>query len=526
MGPLATNIWKSLFTVHELTEIMRQKDDKDFAELLNRMRTMESDKLSDGDIATLKSRMLTPEDKHYPQNAPHLYTTNKQVDNFNTDMFDRSAGVKVQIPSLDTVNGDFSKSVKERLVQALPCDVSKTAGLMTIVPVAVGMVYEVTANLNIEDGLVNGACCVVKHIEYKQANTDRPSVVWVQFEDDKTGVETRRTYKHLQTADVLYSWTPIFDTQQTFLYNKKTYIRIQFPLRPAAAKTIHKSQGCTLQNVVFDMTSSRKQSHMHYVAFSRVRKLSDLHILNLNVEKMSVDPAVRDEMTRMYKDAKLQLCYTPPYHLPPQKLKVAFLNVRSLVLHHRDMQNDPNIINHDVILCAKTKLKPSISDASLSLEAFNIERNDQKHTTTPHHGLVMYSGNNIQLHDVQSFSSFDFECLSAKVAKNTQSLQVIAVYKSPKCPYSKLKSEIQAHVFSVLDFDKPYVVLGDFNINISENNDFENWMNETFHCRQIIHSATTDNNSTLDLIFTNVSNLESSYIECCWTDHKLVYCAL
>ena len=34
---LATNIWKEYFTLFELTEITRQKDDKEFAELLNRL---------------------------------------------------------------------------------------------------------------------------------------------------------------------------------------------------------------------------------------------------------------------------------------------------------------------------------------------------------------------------------------------------------------------------------------------------------------------------------------------------------
>ncbi|XP_070537059.1 uncharacterized protein [Ptychodera flava] len=37
-GPLALNIWKDLFKMFELTDIMRQKDDLDFAQLLNRVR--------------------------------------------------------------------------------------------------------------------------------------------------------------------------------------------------------------------------------------------------------------------------------------------------------------------------------------------------------------------------------------------------------------------------------------------------------------------------------------------------------
>ena len=52
---LASNIWTEYFTLFELTEIMRQKDDKEFAELLNRLR---EGKHSEEDIAILKQRFL------------------------------------------------------------------------------------------------------------------------------------------------------------------------------------------------------------------------------------------------------------------------------------------------------------------------------------------------------------------------------------------------------------------------------------------------------------------------------------
>ena len=38
-GPLASNLWTENFKIYELTQIMRQKDDKTFAELLNRLCT-------------------------------------------------------------------------------------------------------------------------------------------------------------------------------------------------------------------------------------------------------------------------------------------------------------------------------------------------------------------------------------------------------------------------------------------------------------------------------------------------------
>ena len=49
---LATNSWNDLFTLFELTDIMRQKDDRPFAELLNRLR---EGKHSKNDIECLKT---------------------------------------------------------------------------------------------------------------------------------------------------------------------------------------------------------------------------------------------------------------------------------------------------------------------------------------------------------------------------------------------------------------------------------------------------------------------------------------
>ncbi len=37
-GSLATNLWKTYFTMFELTEVMRQKNDQPYAELLNCVR--------------------------------------------------------------------------------------------------------------------------------------------------------------------------------------------------------------------------------------------------------------------------------------------------------------------------------------------------------------------------------------------------------------------------------------------------------------------------------------------------------
>ena len=62
----------------ELTEIMRQKDDKDFAELLNCLR---EGKQTQDDLTVLKSRLLKskPGDPNYPASLTHVFSSNALV---------------------------------------------------------------------------------------------------------------------------------------------------------------------------------------------------------------------------------------------------------------------------------------------------------------------------------------------------------------------------------------------------------------------------------------------------------------
>ena len=92
-------------------------------------------------------------------------------------------------------------------------------------------------------------------------------------------------------------------------------MKIQFPLRPSAGKTIHKSQGDTLDEVVVNMNSKCKAKipHIHYVALSRVRSLDSLHIVDLNKDRIAVSESGKEGLQRMKKDAPLILCFTTLY---------------------------------------------------------------------------------------------------------------------------------------------------------------------------------------------------------------------
>lgn len=71
------------FQMITLNEIMRQKDDLVFAEMLNRLRVKnKSDELSEADRALLSQCITEPE--LCPPEVLHMYATNKQVDAHNS----------------------------------------------------------------------------------------------------------------------------------------------------------------------------------------------------------------------------------------------------------------------------------------------------------------------------------------------------------------------------------------------------------------------------------------------------------
>lgn len=67
---------------------------------------------------------------------------------------------------------------------------------------------------------------------------------------------------------------------------------IQYPLNLAYATTIHKSQGATLDELWCDLGSLWEPGHA-YVALSRLREPSGLHIVRWNQKSIIVDPAVQ-----------------------------------------------------------------------------------------------------------------------------------------------------------------------------------------------------------------------------------------
>ncbi|XP_065942483.1 uncharacterized protein [Magallana gigas] len=111
---LASNLWKDHFSIFELDEIMRQKDDLAFAQLLNRLRY---NAMTPEDLNIIKNCMVTETSDNYPHHAPHLFTQSSKVDAYNNQMIEKLEGEKVTVNSVDSVIKDYSKELKGKAAQ-------------------------------------------------------------------------------------------------------------------------------------------------------------------------------------------------------------------------------------------------------------------------------------------------------------------------------------------------------------------------------------------------------------------------
>src|SRR5208282_815336 len=144
--------------------------------------------------------------------------------------------------------------------------------------------YELSVNFNVADGLANGAGGTVKKVTLAGNEQHASGIIWVQLDGEKVGCQTRTENRHMCSIETDLKWTPIMPVSRQFQVGRSKsnqVMRKQFPFRHSAAKTIHRSQGDTLDQVVVDFTTNRKEAHSHYVGLSRVRSLDGLFILNL-----------------------------------------------------------------------------------------------------------------------------------------------------------------------------------------------------------------------------------------------------
>ena len=148
----------------------------------------------------------------------------------------------------------------------------QTGNLRNVLQLKVGASIMVTNNIDVNDGLTNGARGTVTNIITDQ-NQQKIQAILVQFDNQAIGEDAKKKskYKHINKDAV-----PIVQSEVSFPVKGASSFNVtrrQFPLMPAWAVTSHKCRGLTLAKIVVDMSPEKGtyQPGQAYVAFSRVR---------------------------------------------------------------------------------------------------------------------------------------------------------------------------------------------------------------------------------------------------------------
>ena len=252
----ASQLWL-LFQLCELEGNQRAAKDPEWAAILARIRV---GKWTEEDIQRLRG-MKSNSNKQPAPKAVHLYPTRRAVAESNRlyieDHINRTGAKLYESPALD-INVKTGAPLTPELVWADP---ENTGGLEALFRVAIGARVMLRHNLDIQDGLVNGACGFVENIDADE-NTGEIERIWVDFEKDagaKWCAENETSFVAITRRSATY-----LDTEGS------KASRLQFPMVLAKATTIHKSQAATLHDGAHcRLDATCKEEGQAYVALSR-----------------------------------------------------------------------------------------------------------------------------------------------------------------------------------------------------------------------------------------------------------------
>ena len=268
LNDIAPNGWEKM-QLHELTQSMRQKDMK-FIKCLNNIRTTVPLPGSEEDTMLQSHELkIHPNHENYPHDAMHVYAQNVHCDEWNENRLKLLPGKQYTNIAIDSKKDDCTELANV----TMPTNPCETGNLCTVLTIKFHARVMITTNIDVADGLTNGAMGTVTNVILDQT-TGKMNVILGAFDSQHVGQETRCTsiYHTLHQNAV-----PIHLTQTSFQAT-----RTHFPLTLAWAVTIHKCQGLTLPEIVIDMTPAKGKFRPGeaYVALSRVRTLETLYIIN------------------------------------------------------------------------------------------------------------------------------------------------------------------------------------------------------------------------------------------------------
>nr|XP_029713647.1 uncharacterized protein LOC115257831 [Aedes albopictus] len=508
-------LWQSL-EFYPLVRVMRQSDEQ-FSTVLTKIGN--GARLSVEETKLIESRFRTAEwCKENVPNAIRLFHRNLDVDQYNNDVLRDTEGQDCLAE--DTFSGYRSD---EQLASARnklhKMSVVEAGGLPYLLRLTIGMPYMITTNVEVDDGIVNGAIGQLMYVDRNEDDPHQQTVkLWFKFENDTIGSMLRvksRPLVYSRPGILQPNWTPITKRSANITLGSMKCKRVQFPVVSACALTVHKSQGGTFPQIVYNYEKGQEQQ-LVYVGLSRVSSLDGLYLTNAKNEfkfhhaKGSDSPKMKELRTEMERLSNHRLTTLSDELVTfvenrGSGVVLVSANVQSLNAHAQDIATDHVLMTGDLLALSETWQD---NEVSTQIEGFT-SISQSKRIGTRAAGVAIYQKTGAT--NVAVPHSLEKACASHDVELGLSDEYGDVVLLSTTTKQKKFF--LARNLFMYMRSSMPIIVTGDFNIDISkaENIEFIDFMKQYLHLELATDpsQATTLGGSCLDLIFTRKIRAES-----------------
>ncbi|MEW8547603.1 MAG: AAA family ATPase [Candidatus Thiodiazotropha sp.] len=526
VAALYGSLWKKHFKFIELKEVMRQKEDSQFANTLNRFRLNQQ---TEEDMLLIQSRQVETNDVTYPVGALHIFAFNKEVDRHNSRMLQN-----LNVPTITIVAVDSKKDQQTGRV-AMASHGAKESGVLKELKLAVGARVMMTTNVNVDDGLVNSAAGTVTGFlptppaaQDPEFSSYKPKYVLVHFDDARVGEATRAKLKKMIPDQVS---TPVSQAEVLVKKRKISGKRIQFPLTLAWGITIHKSQGRTVEELVVSTSGSFKCGQM-YTALSRVKSLEGLHILgDFQKNQVKTDERSIQELQRLIQRSKFKMEVPEAVAVSSELyFKLSLININSLKPHHKSLSEDTNISGSSIIALTETWLKNTdSSDGIMISDDYGLLRKDHYSARgIPQGGIALNIHKDFLIvRDLRyRVAQLQYLCilLSDRRDRDTR-LLIVVIYNPPAVPAAVFLKQLDSLLCHIPCDSVTTILCGDFNIDgAGESKQSKDLEKVTSHYgfHQFVSAPTHKRGSTLDHVYINRNIQQSVLVSCIpvhYSDH-------
>ena len=370
---LVQSHWEQ-FEVISLIENHRQEGDKEFANILNRIRVGE---ITESDMQVLQVR-VRPEGHPDLRGATVIASTHKVVNKYNRLALDQIESEQVEIEAINSHNNipNFRPKINEKRGTVGP-----TAYLQTL-QLKRGCRVMMIDNIDISDCLCNGSSGTLMAII--KDSQRQVKYLMVQFDNRDSGQEMRRGHPELSKAfpgctplkKQIISYTTSANAKG---FRSNTAIVQQFPLIICFASTTHKIQGQTIvapRKVAVDLRTVFG-ANQAYVMLGRVQQLEQLYIIgSLPENKIYVDKNAAKQLEIM-KNKSLNKNKPIWEENIDGIVRIYYHNIQSIRDKIEDIKSDTIPHFADVMIFAETWLenRSSLTDTGLQLEHYSLNLN-------------------------------------------------------------------------------------------------------------------------------------------------------